>query len=50
MTALEEPRTTTTHPLEPLTADEVAAASSLLIRARELTDSARFVFVHLHEP
>ncbi|SDG97967.1 primary-amine oxidase [Pseudonocardia oroxyli] len=39
-----------THPLEPLTADEVAAASALLTELRGLTPTARFVFVSLHEP
>ena len=50
MTALDEPRTGTLHPLEPLTAEEVTAASTLLREARGLADTARFVFVHLHEP
>ena len=53
MTALDEPRTATTpatHPLEPLTAEEVAAATALLKEARGLAATARFVFVHLHEP
>src|SRR3954451_5637766 len=53
MTALDEPRTATTpatHPLEPLTAEEVTAATTLLKEARGLAATARFVFVHLHEP
>ena len=53
MTALDEPRTATTpatHPLEPLTAEEVTAATTLLKEARGLGATARFVFVHLHEP
>ena len=50
MTALQEPTTGVTHPLEPLTADEVATASSILREARGLGPSARFVFVTLHEP
>jgi primary-amine oxidase len=39
-----------THPLEPLSAEEVGAASALLTGLRGLTPSARFVFVALHEP
>ena len=50
MTALQEPTTGVTHPLEPLTADEIATASSILREARGLGPSARFVFVTLHEP
>jgi primary-amine oxidase len=50
MTALSEPTTAVTHPLEPLTADEVAAASTILKEARGLGPSSRFVFVTLHEP
>ncbi|MEV0637468.1 primary-amine oxidase [Streptomyces sp. NPDC050619] len=38
------------HPLEPLTASEIAAAAELLREARGLTPAARFVFVTLHEP
>lgn len=40
----------TTHPLEPLSADEIAAASAILRDARGLTAAHRFVFVALHEP
>lgn len=50
MTALDEPRTGVAHPLEPLTAEEVAAASAILKDVRDLGPTARFVFVHLHEP
>ena len=50
MTALDEPRTGVAHPLEPLTAEEVPAACAMLKEARDLGPSARFVFVHLHEP
>ena len=51
MTAVEEPTVTTTaHPLEPLTADEIGAAAALLRAEQGLGDSARFVFVTLHEP
>lgn len=38
------------HPLEPLSAPEIAAAAGLLREARGLTETARFVFVTLHEP
>lgn len=38
------------HPLEPLTAHEISAATTLLRVAKGLTDAARFVFVALHEP
>lgn len=42
--------TTSTHPLEPLSADEITAAAALLTSDRELGPEARFVFVMLHEP
>ncbi|MCW2995306.1 MAG: tyramine oxidase, partial [Conexibacter sp.] len=41
---------TTTHPLEPLNAAEVAAAAAILKAERELDDNWRFVFIMLHEP
>ncbi len=41
---------TTLHPLEPLTADEVAAATGVLRDELGLDERARFVFVMLHEP
>jgi primary-amine oxidase len=50
MTAVEEAAVTTAHPLEPLTADEIAAAAGLLRESRNLGPTARFVFVTLHEP
>ncbi|MCW0211888.1 MAG: primary-amine oxidase [Pseudonocardia sp.] len=50
MTAVSETPTHLGHPLEPLTTDEVRAASSLLTSAKGLTETARFVFVSLHEP
>ncbi len=49
-TALTPVATTTTHPLEPLTADEVAKASAILREELGLEDDTRFVFVMLHEP
>ena len=46
MTAVEDPAVTTAvHPLEPLTGDEIAAASTLLRKGKDLATSARFVFV-----
>jgi primary-amine oxidase len=50
MTTLSEPTTAVAHPLEPLTADEVTAASTILKEARGLGPSNRFVFVELNEP
>jgi primary-amine oxidase len=48
MTMLDDPRVT--HPLEPLSAEEVSAASSILKSEKGLEGTARFVFVTLHEP
>jgi primary-amine oxidase len=39
-----------THPLEPLSGDEIAAATAILREGRGLTPTHRFVFVSLHEP
>ncbi|MGH3831437.1 MAG: primary-amine oxidase [Pseudonocardiaceae bacterium] len=39
-----------THPLEPLSAEEVAAASAILTRDRDLDRATRFVTIELHEP
>ena len=47
-TAAAEP--TTTHPLEPLSAEEIAAAAAILRDEHGLDERARFVFVMLHEP
>jgi primary-amine oxidase len=38
------------HPLDPLTAAEIEAASSILKRDRDLAATARFVYVTLKEP
>src|ERR1700735_1236949 len=38
------------HPLDPLTAAEIEAASSILKRDRGLAETARFVYVTLKEP
>ena len=52
MTVVEDSThaTTAAHPLEPLTADEVAAATEVLRAEKDLAATARFVFVTLHEP
>jgi primary-amine oxidase len=44
------PSVTATHPLAPLSADEIAAAAAILKAERGLGDQARFVFIVLHEP
>ncbi|MBW0092191.1 primary-amine oxidase [Pseudonocardia sp. KRD-184] len=40
----------TGHPLEPLTADEITAATAVLRDSERFTPAMRFVFVALHEP
>jgi primary-amine oxidase len=40
----------TTHPLEPLSAAEIAAAASILREELGLDERSRFVFIMLHEP
>ena len=50
MQTLEPAVATTRHPLDPLTADEVQAASSLLKKERGLDAGHRFVYVMLNEP
>jgi primary-amine oxidase len=52
MTAVEDPTILVGagHPLEPLTAEEISAATEVLRSARGLGPTARFVFVELHEP
>ncbi|WP_008314860.1 primary-amine oxidase [Leptolyngbya sp. PCC 6406] len=42
--------TTTTHPLEPLTPEEISAAVAILRREKSLGASARFASVTLNEP
>jgi primary-amine oxidase len=42
--------TSTTHPLEPLSAEEITAAASILREELGLDERARFVFIMLHEP
>jgi primary-amine oxidase len=41
---------TATHPLEPLTSEEIRAAVSVLKEQRSLSALVRFVSVTLHEP
>jgi primary-amine oxidase len=50
MQTLEPAVVTTRHPLDPLTAAEVQAASSILIKERGLAADNRFVYVMLNEP
>jgi primary-amine oxidase len=38
------------HPLDPLDKDELSATVALLKDAGKVTDSTRFVLIHLHEP
>lgn len=40
----------TLHPLEPLSAGEIAATSAILRRERSLSEAVRFVSIELHEP
>src|SRR6266566_271080 len=41
---------TAPHPLDPLSADEIEAASAIVRAGRGLADSARFVSITLSEP
>ena len=50
MTTAEDTKVAVRHPLDPLTAAEIEAATSILKRDRGLADSARFVYVTLREP
>src|SRR5262245_60733493 len=50
MTTAEQIRVEVRHPLEPLTAEEIEAASQILKQDRDLAASARFVYVTLREP
>ena len=50
MATAEHIRVAVRHPLDPLTAAEIEAATSILKRDRGLADSARFVYVTLREP
>lgn len=50
MTSSTTPTTATRHPLAPLTADEVKAASEILSDSHRVPDGSRFVSVSLQEP
>ena len=50
MTTAEQVRVAVQHPLEPLTAEEIETASQILKQDRGLAESARFVYITLHEP
>jgi len=50
MQTIEPAVATTRHPLDPLSADEVQAASSILKQERGLDAGNRFVYVMLQEP
>ena len=51
MTTVDHPAVATrSHPLEPLSADEITAAAELLRTERHLGPTARFVFITLREP
>jgi primary-amine oxidase len=43
-------RTTTSNPLEPLSADEIRRTSEILREQRDLGDQVRFVMIRLQEP
>ena len=50
MTVVLQSPPTVAHPLEPLSADEVARAVRILRSERQFGDAMRFVIVTLHEP
>jgi primary-amine oxidase len=50
MQTVESTVATTRHPLDPLSAEEIEAATGILKTKRSLADTARFVFVTLNEP
>ena len=50
MKTAEHVRVGVLHPLDPLTAEEIEAASRILRQDRDLAPSARFVYVTLREP
>src|SRR5215471_1792312 len=50
VTTAERVRVEVRHPLEPLTAEEIEAASQILKQDRGLAASARFVYITLREP
>ncbi len=50
MQTVEPAVATTRHPLDPLTSEEVQAASTILKKGRGLDAGHRFVYVMLNEP
>ncbi|MFT8086157.1 hypothetical protein ACMYMX_23335, partial [Salmonella enterica subsp. enterica serovar Enteritidis] len=50
MTAVQEPRTTATHPLAPTTEAEVTVVREVLAAAGLLTEHVRFAFFAPEEP
>src|ERR1700754_3248551 len=50
MTATQDRPTTTVHPLEPLTAEEITRAADLLRESGHLGEACRFVSIGLREP
>ena len=50
MQTVDRALTTGQHPLDPLSAQEIEAASGILKAERKLKDSARFVYITLQEP
>jgi primary-amine oxidase len=50
MQTVDRALTTGQHPLDPLSAQEIEAASGILKSERKLQDSARFVYISLKEP
>src|ERR1700754_1095564 len=51
MTAVEDPTVAVSgHPLAPLTPEEITTAAEVLRAGKGLTETARFVFITLHEP
>src|SRR5690242_13615747 len=50
MAIAEAPRVAVAHPLEPLSAAEIARAVEILRSERGLGDATRFITVTLHEP
>ena len=50
MQTVEPSIATARHPLDPLSPEEIEAASGILRRQKGLADTARFVFITLDEP
>ena len=50
MTTLNDRATTVDHPLEPLTADEMIAATDIIQGSDRWNDQTRFVYLELEDP